>query len=53
LDFEPLRRVVVLADDEPASQAKAGVIDQELDEAEDLDDLPDELFVLEESEDDE
>jgi len=55
LDFSPLRRIVVLADDEPASMAKAGVIDQELDEAEDLDDLPDDLFTLEDldNEDDE
>lgn len=51
LDFSPLRKIVVLADDEPASQAKAGIIDQDLDDAEDLDDLPNELFVLEDEDD--
>lgn len=51
LDFSPLRKVVVLEDDEPASQAKAGIIDQDLDEAEDFDDLPDDLLNLEDEDD--
>ena len=51
LDFSPLRKVTVLESQEPESMAKAGIIDQELDETEDLDDLPDELFSLEDAED--
>lgn len=53
LDFSPVRRIVVHEDDTPASQAKAGVHDLEIDLEDDEDDLPGELLTLEIEEDDE